>query len=180
MTEQKVDFSSIEVMARLTDTEIEARELVDKWLLITYDIPHTEAGDKTRRQFLLDARMIGATRHTDSVYLLPWTKHAEVLALRLARIGEVCVWSSSVTDEAKAEEITAGYDKQIEPWLDEISGRIDRILKHLQDEHYKTADNMKVKTAKMLVAAEQAIIRRGSAQLYILVSLIKQRFEALG
>ena len=52
--------------------------------------------------------------------------------------------------------------------------------KDLQDEHYKTADNMKVKTAKMLVAAEQAIIRRGSAQLYILISLIKQRFEALG
>ena len=180
-TEKKeADFSSIEVLARMTDTEIETREICGRWLLLTYDLPHTEEGDKARRQFLMQAKMIGATHHTDSVYLMPWTKHAEVLALELARVGKVCVWTSQTTNKAKAKEITEDYDRKVEPWLDEISERIDRITEHLNKEHYKQADKMKVKTAKMLNAVEQAVIRRGSAQLYVMLTLIKRRFQILG
>jgi len=181
-TEQKqgVDFSRLEVLARLADTKIEARELVDKWLLITYDIPKSEAGDRARREFLNQARMIGATRHTDSVYLMPWTKHAEVLALQLARAGEVCVWTSQTTDEVKAAEITKSYDKGLEPQLDEISGRIDRIAENLDKKCFKRAHKMMDKTERMINNMEQAIIRRGSAQLYILLTLLKRRFEVLG
>jgi len=178
-TKSEVDFSSIEVMARMTGTEIEARELVDKWLLITYDIPHDEKGDKARRAFLNEARLIGATRHTDSVYLLPWTKHAEVLALQLARAGEVCVWTSNTTDEAKATEITRNYDKGLQPQLDEISSRVDRIAQNISKGWMKRASMMANKTDKMVDNMEQAIIRRGSAQLYILLKLIKERWNAV-
>jgi len=179
-TEQGVDFSSIEVLARMTDTKIEAREICDKWLLITYDIPHTEAGDRARREFLNEARLIGASRYTDSVYLLPWTKHAEIMALSLARAGEVCVWTSQTTDKVKAEEITKSYDKGLEPQLDEISGRIDRIAENLDKKCFKRAHKMMDKTERMINNMEQAIIRRGSAQLYILLTLLKRRFEVLG
>jgi len=36
------------------------------------------------------------------------------------------------------------------------------------------------KTERMINNMEQAIIRRGSAQLYILLTLLKRRFEVLG
>lgn len=173
---QGVDFSRIEVMARMTDTKIEARELVDRWLLLTYDLPHNEKGDSARRAFLNQAKMIGATRHTDSVYLMPWTKHAEVLALELARAGEVCVWTSQTTDETKAAEITRSYDKGLQPQLDEISERIDKITYNLSKDRMKRAYKMIEKTERMLDNIEQAILRRGSAELYVLLSIIKERF----
>lgn len=176
---QGVDFSRLEVLARMTDTKIEAREICDKWLLLTYDIPHNENGDRARREFLDRARLIGATRHTDSVYLMPWTKHAEVLALQLARAGEVCVWTSQTTDEVKATEITKSYDKGLEPQLDEISERVDRITYYINKNWMKRAYRMVDKTERMLDNMEQAIIRRGSAQLYILLSLIKERFQSV-
>jgi len=178
MTE--VDFSSIEALARLSDTQIEAREICDKWILLTYDLPNTEAGNKARAGFLANAKLHGATMFTESVYLLPWTKHAEVLALRLARVGDVCVWTAQTTDENKASEITRSYDKGLEPHLMEISQRLDKISEHMNLKHYKRAHKMMEKTENMLNNIEQAIIRRGSAQLYLLLTLIKRRFEALG
>ncbi len=40
---------SLEVLARLTDTPIEVKDIVNSWLLITYDLPHTEAGKECRK-----------------------------------------------------------------------------------------------------------------------------------
>ncbi len=92
MTEpREVDFASLEVLARMTDTHIEAREICDRWLLLTYDIPKNTAGNKARHEFLKKARELGATRHTDSTYLMPWTPDAEMLALEVARTGKACV-----------------------------------------------------------------------------------------
>ena len=70
-------FASIEVLARLTGTQIRCREICDRWLLITYDLPHNKKGDRARREFLDTAKIIGATHHTDSVYLMPWTPAAD-------------------------------------------------------------------------------------------------------
>ncbi len=69
-------FTEIEMLARLSDTKIKCRDIVDRWLLLTYDIPHNEKGDKARREFLNAATLVGATQHTESVYLLPWTPAA--------------------------------------------------------------------------------------------------------
>lgn len=174
-----VDFSSIEVMARLTNTQIQTREICDKWLLITYDLPHTEAGDKARREFLERARRIGATHHTDSVYLMPWTSYAESLALQLAGSGEVCVWTSQTTNEAKAKEITASYDAGLAPQVDEISERLGKISEHLSAKHFKRADQMLEKTVEMMDALENAVIRRGSAELFISIQLLRRRMNAI-
>lgn len=173
------DFSdATAVMARLTDTPLpDVREICDKWILLTYDLPHNENGDRARREFLVNARMIGATRNTDSVYLMPWTKQAEMLALQLARVGEVCVWTSETTDENKAAEITRSYDTGLKPQLKEISERVDKIAYHLDNNHQKRANKMIEKTEKLLNAIEQAIIRRGSAELYLMLMVIKKRFR---
>ena len=171
---------SLEVLARMTDTPIEVRDFVSKWLLLTYDLPHNEKGDKARRDFLLQARAIGATRHTDSVYVMPWTTTAESLALKLARAGgEVIVWTSSTTDESKAKEITKAYDRSIEPILDEISERIDRMVEYLNKNQKKRAYKMMEKTERMLNQVEQAVQRRGSMELYVLLTIIQKRFGTL-
>ena len=98
------------------------------------------------------------------------------MALELARAGEVCVWTSQTTDEAKAAEITKSYDKGLEPQLDEISERIDKISYNVSKNRMKRAVKMVEKTERMLDNMEQAILRRGSASLYVLLSIIKERF----
>ena len=171
---------SIEVMARMTDTPIVVKDICDKWLLLTYDIPHNEKGDKARRDFLVKARSIGAAWHTDSVYLMPWTPDAEVLALQLALSGgDVVVWTSNTTDASQAKVITQSYDRNIQPVLDEIGERLDRIVVHLDKKRSKRADKMKVKTESMLGSLEQAIRRRGSADLFTYWTVLNRRFAAL-
>jgi len=172
-------FSSLEVLSRLTDTKIEAREICDKWLLITYDMPCTDEGNRARRDFLAESKLLGATQHTESVYLMPWTSSAEAICLELARKGDVCVWSSQTLDASKAAEITQNYDAHLEPNLDEISSRIDRIEGHLDMENHGRAQQMMEKTEKWIDAMEQTIIRRGSAILYIRLLVLKQRFDLL-
>ncbi len=172
------ELDSLEVMARLMDVDIETKEICDKWLLITYDIPHTKEGDKARREFLDNARLIGATKHTESVYLMPWTGEAEMLALNLSgtKGGKVCLWTSQPTDTLLAEDITKAYDASLRPQIDAIGVRVDKIVAHQNAERYGRAEQMMEKTKTMLDGMEQAVIRRGSAQLYVLITLLKRRF----
>lgn len=172
---------SMEVLARLTNTEINVREVCDQWLLLTYDLPHNEAGDKARRKFLLESLAIGATRHTDSVYLMPWTTAAEMLALQLSRVtgGDVVVWRSNATSPEQAKEITKNYDASLRPILDDIAERIDRINEYQGKRYFKRANKMMVKTEKMLAQMEQAVLRRGSASLYIILEILQRRFATL-
>jgi len=174
--EDNDDLTSLEVMARLMDVQIETKEIVDKFLLITYDIPHTEEGDKARREFLANAKLIGATAHTESVYLMPWTPEAEVLALNLSKEGKVFLWTSQPTDTELAADITKTYDDSLRPQLDEIGVRLDKITEHRNEDRNGRAEQMLEKTAKMIDGMEQAILRRGSAQLYVLITLLKRRF----
>lgn len=176
------DKSSLEVMARLTGTPINVKDIVEDWILITYDLPHTEEGDKARREFLLSARSIGASRHTDSVYLLPRNPQAEVLALELSRVknGEVVIWYSEPADKTLLKELTETYDKGLEPILDEISERLDKTEEHLALEHYKRAEKMRGKTVQMLQDMTDAVFRRGSEYLYLKLLVLKRRFEAMG
>ncbi|KKN14596.1 hypothetical protein LCGC14_0994570 [marine sediment metagenome] len=168
-------------MARLMDVSIETKEICDKWLLITYDIPHTEEGDRARREFLDNARLIGATKHTESVYLMPWTGEAEILALNLSgtKGGRVCLWTSQPTDTELAEDITKTYDASLRPQINEIGVRLDKIVAHQDAGHELRAEQMLIKTKLMLDGMEKAVVRRGSAQLYVLITLLKRRLEAV-
>jgi hypothetical protein len=172
-------FDSIEILAEMSNTKIEMRDIVDKWLLLTYDIPHSKEGDRVRREFLQEATLVGATQHTESVYLLPWTPAAELLALRVGRAGKAVVWTSSLTDKAKAAEITAKYDHGIRATLDEISERIDRILEHEKAGRVKRAAKMLPKTEKMLFGMDEALQARGSQPLILYLTLLKRRFSFL-
>lgn len=181
MTTESKDTSVMEVMARLTDTKINLKEVVDKFLLITYDLPHTDEGDKARREFLAKAKAIGAAQHTESVYLLPWTPEAELLALGISKVkqGEVLIWTSQPTDSSLAKDITNRYDEGLKPIMDEISERLDRMEEHRIQHRDGRADKMVPKTQTMLENMEKAILRRGSALLFLRLGLLTRRFQAV-
>lgn len=175
---QKADFSALEVMARMTDVKIDAREICDKWLLITYDLPISDEGNKMRAKFYTEARRIGATQHTESVYLMPWTPETELLALELSMAGKCVIWHTSV-NEQDAAEITKRYDEGLRPILKEIESRIDRIAVHIEDEDLGLAGRMTEKTDNMINDLEKAILRRGSALMFITLMTLRTRFNQL-
>jgi hypothetical protein len=170
----------LEVLARMTDSKIQVRDVVDKWLLLTYDLPNNDAGNKARQLFLIAASAIGATRHTDSVYLMPWSPEAEKLALDLAKTegGEVIAWSQA-TPLNHAEEITANYDAALKPVLKEISVRLDKMDSYSFSKHQKRVLQMIPKTEKLIQNADAAIERRGAEVLAMWLEILKGRFAQI-
>jgi hypothetical protein len=168
---------SLEVMARITDNKIQVREVVDKWMLITYDLPNTEIGVKARSLFLKQAQSIGALQHTESVYLMPWSIEAEQLALHLAKTagGEVVVWSQAEPVNHK-EDITASYDRALRPLMQQITARLDKMDGYKFANRRKSVLRMAPKTERLLANAEAAITRRGSEVLAVWLELLKQRY----
>ncbi len=179
------DISSMEVMARLTGIKIEIKEVINEWLLLTYDMPHSEEGDKARREFLQSARAIGAAQQTESVYLIPWTPEAETLALDLSRQvqvmkrGKVIIWTSTPTDKAKAAEITETYDAGLEPLISDIEERLGRIEEHQAKKRYLRAEKMLAKTNRMLENLRDAVMRRGSMVLFLRLQILQHRFATV-
>ena len=173
------DKSSMEVMSRLAGIPLEVREIVESWLLITYDIPKSEEGDRARRKFLDRARVIGATQHTASVYLMPWTQEAELLAFEVATAGHACVWTSKPTDDQQATELTETYDSDLEKLLDAVSVRLDKIQEHWEAEHFKRVEQMGEKTKEQLGGLIEAVQRRGSKDLAAYAEILLRRLNAL-
>ena len=172
--------AGLEVLARMTDSKIKVRDVVDKWMLITYDLPNTEEGTKARNHFLIAASAIGAVQHTESVYLMPWSPEAQTLALNLAKTagGEVIVWAQAEPLNKK-EEITAGYDSALRPVMKEITERLDKMADYVQRNHQKRVIQMRIKTERLIQNAEAAINRRGSEVLAVWLELLKQRFAVV-
>lgn len=168
---------SLEVIKRMTDNPIEVKKIIDKWLLLTYDLPHTPEGDKARAEFLARASAIGATRHTDSVYLMPWSPAAEKLALDLARTkgSDVVVWSQAQPLN-RAEEITSRYDNSLKPKLRDISGRLDRMAFYKGKLQMKRLNQMIPKTDRLIGEAAFAIERRDSVPLQSWLEVLKARY----
>jgi len=167
----------LEVLARMTDSKIQIKEVVEKFLLITYDLPRSEAGNKARQQFLIQAKSIGAVQFTESVYMMPWGGEAERLALSLAKTagGEVIVWSQAQPLN-KQEEVTASYDNALRPRMVEISERLDKIGEYKYKNRRKMVLKMLPKTEQLMANMEAAIARRGSEVLAVWLELLKQRY----
>jgi len=167
----------LEVLARMTDSKIQVRDIVDRFILITYDLPHNEAGDAARAKFLIEASAIGAVRHTDSVYLIPDSPEATSLALSLAKTegGEVICWGDAKPLNHQ-REITNQYDTALKETLKEISGRLDKIGSYAMAGHRKRVVQMTPKTERMLTETEANIYRRGSEMLAIRLEILKSRF----
>lgn len=159
-------------------TRIRTRPILSNWLLLTYDIPRTPAGDKARRHFLEKAARIGAVQHTESVYLLPWTAESLKLAAGVAKVGHAYLWTTKMEDKEHASEVTRTYDKKIKLRFDQIGKRIDKIEVHVE-KRPKTAQRMAASTRKMLDDLEAAVVRRRSNELYKMILKLRKRLEVL-
>lgn len=173
---------TLEAMKRFTDNPVKIKKVIDKWLLLTYDLPHTPEGDKARAEFLARANAIGATRHTDSVYLMPWSPAAEKIALDLAKTegSDVIVWSQAQPLD-RADEITNNYDNALKPKLREISERLDRMSQYMIKNQQGRMLQMVKKTQRLLQEAEATIKRReGHQYLQMWVEILKTRAAQMG
>lgn len=164
---------SIKAMSAFANTEVNIRPLVDKWILLTYDLLVTKAGEEARSKFLANARRIGAVKHTNSVYLMPWTPQAELAALQVAAIGDAYLWISEAKDMA---QLTKEYDKKTDVLFDEIEERLDKIEGHLIQDHPGIATRMLDKTGPMIDSLVEITTNRGNVDSYERVAKLKDKY----
>lgn len=152
-----------ETFAKLQGVEIHTRELVDEWILITYDIPVTEAGKIARAKFLDMAPRIGAMMHSRSVYLMPNTQQAQLVAVELSKTvgGQVYLWTSKMEGD-KAIEITRFYDNRLNEEITNIEDRMEKEALLIKEEKLGMADRMHRKTANLFNQILFASAQRGA------------------
>ena len=165
-----------QVLAKLEGIEFNARELVNGWILITYDLPVPE-GNKIRQEFLKRAPRIGAVMHSRSVYLMPHTQASEMAALELSKIGDVYVWFSTIKDEALKRRLTDTYDLRIFEEIENLQNRLDRINQHILNGKVGVADRMKRKTVELFNNLIFTIAQRGSRKIYDQLMNIQKQLE---
>jgi hypothetical protein len=159
-----MDLKVAQTFARLQDVKINTRELVDEWILITYDIPVSEEGNKARFQFLKLAPRIGAVMHSRSVYLMPNTHQAQLAGVELSKVvgGEVYMWSSKVVGGMTNEDVTKFYDRKINEQIDHIEERMTQENTLIEEKHEGMADRMHRKTVNLFNQVLFSCVQRGS------------------
>lgn len=123
-------------------------ELIQDFVLICYDLPATAR--TLRREFLKAAHAIGAVKHTDSVYLLPYSEKAMAWAGMLESAGHAVVWKAHQPDKGIAIEITANYDKAVQARCDYIQTRINLSQDYIEKGKLKMPIKMLGKTMRLL------------------------------
>lgn len=93
------------------------------WILITYDIPKSQ--DSIRKKTIRTLRKMGALRHTDSVYYLPFNAQAYELAANLP--GETYVWRSTPTSDSQANQLTKDFYNKIMAGVMLLDKRLDDL-----------------------------------------------------
>jgi len=133
-----------QIFAQFEGTEFKVKELIDDWILITYDIPVTTEGKIARGEFLKRAPRYGAVMHTRSVYLMPNTPKCANLALDLAKIpnANVFIWVSRIESPEYQRQLTEIYDRNLNNQVELIERRIVKIRKNIEAMKYGMANRM--------------------------------------
>lgn len=171
---------SLRTIALLDGVDLPVRDVCENWLLLTYDLPNTEEGNKLRSEFLRTAKRMGAVQHTESVYLLPWTQQAELLAMEIAKIGNAFIWTSHPQDPGQAAEITEDYDNKIvEGILSDISDRLEKMEESAGLGNSRSFHRMVEKTEDMITEARIIARRRGSKHLINVIDAMEKRYREI-
>ena len=173
----KENLGVLKTMAALTDRDIDVKEIINDWILLTYDIPGTPEGTKARYKFLREARRIGAIPQTESVYLMPWSIDADFAALEVAAAGHAYVWYSQAKDDETAKKATIKYDEVVDKLFTNVEKRMDKILDHVDAKRYGQVARMLEKTIPMIDGLEQAAVCRGSLSLWNRVKEIREKYQ---
>ena len=148
------------------NAKLEIQEVIEKYALITYDIPATKEGAQARAELLERAKFHGAIMHTESVYLAPGSIVNDLGILKTANVGKVRIFVSVPMEKDECREITREYDKKIAGVFKEAEDRFAKIVKHVEDGQYGLAYKMLPKSADWINALKKAAIARGSQHLY--------------
>ena len=171
---------SLRTIAMLDGVDLPVRDVCDNWLLLTYDLPNTEEGNKLRSEFLRTAKRMGAVQHTESVYLLPWTQQAELLAMEIAKIGNAFIWTSHPQDPKQAAEITEDYDNKIvEGIISDITDRLEKMEDIASIGNSRSYHRMVEKTDNMITEAKVIAKRRGSKHLIDMIDALEKRYREI-
>jgi hypothetical protein len=176
---RKGNLTRAKILAKFAGIEFKARELVDEWILVTYDLPATEEGNKARQDFLRLAPRIGAIMHTKSVYLMPNTNECQTATVDLAKIGNVFIWTSKPNDEASKKEVTDLYDAKIKAEIKKLEDRTKQIRKNMADEKNGMANRMIEKTIDIFNNSVFSAVQRGNADIYNKLVAMRDELQEL-
>ena len=126
----------------------ETKELILDFVLIMYDIPATEK--QLRRQFIKSALEMGAEQYTESVYLLPFSEKALVMANELESAGHAVVFSAHQHNMATAVEINVKYAEGIKNRCEAIEQRLVIVQEYIKKGWLRRAQKMGIKTGELL------------------------------
>lgn len=128
---------------------VEVKEIIQDYVLITYDIPAKEK--KLRAKFLKEAKAIGAESDTASVYLIPYSEKAMELASQLQSAGHASVWGPAhQPNKEKAIEKTIKYGDHIQIRCQVIEQRLAISQNHIVSGELGVALKMGIKTGRLL------------------------------
>jgi len=116
--ENEERFASLKLMATLSGVEAQVKEVLHDFILITYDLPTTEEGNKARAKFLDDIRYIGGVMHSESCYLMPSSPESELAAIQLAE--KTPSWKKHAEDGKEA--VVNRMRKKTEKMLKDAAG----------------------------------------------------------
>jgi hypothetical protein len=176
---RKGNLTRAKILAKFAGIEFKARELVDEWILVTYDLPATDEGNKARQDFLRLAPRIGAVMHTKSVYLMPNTNECQTATVDLAKIGDVYIWTSRANDEVAKKQLTDLYDDRIKDGIKTIRDRMSAIRKHMEKDKDGMANRMVEKTIDIFNNSVFSVVQRGNAELYNLLVTMREELQEL-
>jgi len=157
-------------------------ELHRDWILITYDIPRVHDG--VRKKVIRDLRKMGAMRHTDSVYYLPYSSKACEVAATLP--GQAYVWRAGPTSDTQAKRLTQDYFNRIKEGLQKLHERLDILeeeLPWLAPEARQDRFNYTVQLFESLKAAANNIgllVYEGLADIGQKIEAVRERVWGAG
>jgi hypothetical protein len=154
-----------QMLAKLEGIKFEPKDLIEHWILLTYDIPAGAEGNKARYEFMKATHRIGAVMHTRSVYLMPDSDEAQIAALNVTKAGQAYLWQTHAGTMEKQKELTDFYDKEINKRLADIKSRLTRIRKHYENGEDRPANRMVNKTGELLNEIVTAATLRSSAKI---------------
>ncbi|MDP2726275.1 MAG: hypothetical protein Q8P59_01925 [Dehalococcoidia bacterium] len=129
-------------------TEAAVKEIVQDFVLLTFDIPATAS--KLRRTFLRDAHALGVICHTASVYLMPYSEKAMALANTLNSAGHAVVWRAHQPDQEQASAVMAKYETAVKVRCQLIEQRLALTSDYIAAGRLKLAQRMGILTGKLL------------------------------
>lgn len=169
--------AALKALSQIFEIPITIKNFENSWILFTYDLPNTKEGIKARYEFLNKSRWLGATQHTESVYLMPWTDRANAVALELAKTGKVYLWYTKVGDEQQAVNLTRDYDSGLAARIEELVRRVDKILEQAKDDHKGQVNRMAESTWEKINGIGRAVLERGddslAQKLYSVIGTLK-------